>query len=479
MSNERTAQEWITVKNEARSDIERVTPLLRQATNNLNLVNDKFNSLSGIENQLRGDPDKVTEFEAARNARIDYYRSAVLPARNLEQSLRDELNAAQREFNYAEEQADIALSNAPNTNTNTPPASSLPVDPTDLPPPVFNPIQNDQAILEANQEPQTDTGTTQDVSIKSSPQPVTNDDTYTQFLREFATDEVAETGVNAPYATSNTRGISGQTNNARSQANLQDSDNFALGQDWRVRLVLAENADYLYKGDNPGILEPLIPTNGIIFPYTPIIQVTYSANYDPTNITHSNYKVIQYQSSSVENVNITCDFTAQDTFEANYLLAVVHFLRSSTKMFYGQDQKPKLGTPPPLLYLKGYGAFHFDMHPLVISSFTYNLDNDVDYIRASSSTTLSGVSKDTFNKTNPNSRLSSVGIDQGGLPKPTVFSNPTSGTIEPTYVPTKVQIQIQCIPVVSRKDISDRFSFRDYATGALLRGSKNNNAGIW
>lgn len=353
----------------------------------------------------------------------------------------------------------------------------------------------DQSIIDANEEPQNATDLQfseqqSQLAEANEPPAVDNDPAYNSSFADDAAASAAAAPVNsdlygyeydgaAPYATSNTRGISGDNINARSQSVLQDSTNFGLQQDWRVRLTLAPGADgYLYKASDPGILRPLISTKGIIFPYTPQVNVTYTANYDPTTLTHSNYKILQYQNSAIENVQITGDFTAQDTFEADYLLAVIHFLRTCTKMFYGQDQKPKLGTPPPMLFLKGFGAFQFDMHPLVITNFTYNLPNDVDYIRASSTTTLAGVSKDTNNQSNVNSRLPN-NVTTGGNPAPVVFNNPTSGSIEPTYVPTKLQIQIACMPVVSRKDVSDRFSFKNYASGQLLRGSKQNNPGIW
>ena len=397
----------------------------------------------------------------------------------------------------------LSAASDPNTNPGTenagvtigtvapqPVITSIPVDP--------NPIPIDQSIIDANQEPQTFqdliNAERQAEFIATNEAPaVDNDPAYNSSFADDAAASAAAAPVNsdlygyeydgaAPYATSNTRGIQGQITSAISQASYQDSVNFGNRQDWRVRLVLAKNADYLYNAKPAGILEPLIATKGIVFPYTPIIAVTYAANYDQQPLTHNNYKVVQYQSSSVDNVQITCDFTAQDTFEANYVLAVIHFLRSATKMFYGQDEKPKLGTPPPLLYLKGYGAFQFDNHPLVIQSFTYNLPNDIDYIRASSTTTLAGVSKDTnttATSTTGTNRQLPQGVAPGGGTTPTVFSNPASGTIEPTYVPTKLQIQLTCIPVTSRKDISDRFSFKDYATGKLLRGSQTSNAGIW
>jgi hypothetical protein len=42
-----------------------------------------------------------------------------------------------------------------------------------------------------------------------------------------------------------------------------------------------------------------------------------------------------------------------------------------------------------------------------------------------------------------------------------------------------MQIAIAAVPIVSRNDISNRFSLRDYATGGLLQGSKTGTGGIW
>ena len=280
----------------------------------------------------------------------------------------------------------------------------------------------------------------------------------------------------------NVRGLGAQTNQARSQATAQDTANFETKQDWRVRLSLAPSATYLYKAENPGILKPLKDTDGVIFPYLPTVNVSYIANYDPQELTHSNYKAYQYRSSSVEQVQITGDFTAQDTAEANYMLSVIHFFRSVTKMFYGQDQNPKPGTPPPLVFLYGLGDFQFNAHPLVVTTFNYSLPNDVDYIRASAPTLAAGVSTAGYttasNSTSPtNTRLSSVGLNTGATASAPQFQ--TNSNSQPTYVPTKMQIQITALPMVTRNDISNNFSLKQYATGALLRGTQNKRAGIW
>ena len=254
---------------------------------------------------------------------------------------------------------------------------------------------------------------------------------------------------------------------------LNSGQDFKPVPDWRVRLSLAPGANYLYKVGigAAGILNPLQETEGVIFPYTPAISVAYAANYTPFDPTHSNYKIYQYTNSSVDAFSITCDFTAQDTTEANYLLAVIHFFKSITKMFYGEDQNPKPGTPPPLCYLSGLGEFQFDNHPLAITGFTYSLPIDVDYIRALPQPATSGAGQATSYS---GQRL----INNGVSTTPPKFSNGSS-TGKPTYVPTKMQISITAHPIVSRNNISNKFSLKEYATGQLLLGKSRNSGGIW
>ena len=255
---------------------------------------------------------------------------------------------------------------------------------------------------------------------------------------------------------------------------LNSGQDFKPVPDWRVRLSLAPGANYLYKVGigAAGILNPLQETEGVIFPYTPAISVAYAANYTPFDPTHSNYKIYQYTNSSVDAFSITCDFTAQDTTEANYLLAVIHFFKSITKMFYGRDQNPKPGTPPPLCYLSGLGEFQFDNHPLAITGFTYSLPIDVDYIRALPQPATSGAGQSTSSSTQ---RLVTSGASTSS-PK---WSNGSSTASKPTYVPTKMQISITAHPIVSRNNISNKFSLKEYATGQLLLGKSRSSGGIW
>jgi len=247
--------------------------------------------------------------------------------------------------------------------------------------------------------------------------------------------------------------------------------------DWRVRLRLAPRSNYLYNAPGPGILQPLKVTDGVIFPYTPTINTSYKANYTPYDLTHSNYRGYFYQNSAVEQIGIKGTFTAQDTNEADYLLAVIHFFRSVTKMFYGQDALR--GAPPPLVYLSGFGQFQFNEAPCVVSNFSYNLPADVNYIRAGSNmangTNLLNKAIRQSLPTNPLSgalqRLFNAGMSKGALP----IRIPTEGSSfgidgKSTYVPTKMEIDITLLPVQSRKQVSQQFSLENFANGNLIKG---------
>ena len=249
--------------------------------------------------------------------------------------------------------------------------------------------------------------------------------------------------------------------------------------DWRVRLQLAQGANYLYKAAQPGILQPLVVTDGIIFPYTPKIDLSYKANYSQTELTHSNYKGYFYQNSSPGDITLTAHFTAQDTAQANYVLAVIHFFRSATKMFYGQEAQR--GSPPPMVFLTGLGQYQFNQHPCLISEFTYSLPDDVDYIRAQTSNQV-GLNLTSVNSNKQSvatnaifasvQRLAAAFTSKGALSS-TPFgstSTPNLASGSPTYVPTKIDITVRLLPVQTRQQVSKQFSVKGFADGNLLRG---------
>jgi hypothetical protein len=274
------------------------------------------------------------------------------------------------------------------------------------------------------------------------------------------------------------------TEKAKQQATIQARYKQPGNTDWRVRLSLGPKAQYLYNANDPGILAPLKAgsgTDGVIFPYTPSITTTYSANYEQYDLVHSNYRGLFYKNSRVGDIQIRGIFTAQNTTEANYLLAVIHFFRSATKMFYGQD--PERGTPPPICLLNGFGGYQFSDHPVVISSFNYTLPNDVDYIRT---TNPNNFGLNLTNRYNPSgaslpaggslaglTRLASALLPKGAQTTPpgisTVAGSVTNNT-PASYVPTKMEIDITLIPAQTRAQVSKQFSLAGFANGKLLEG---------
>ena len=273
--------------------------------------------------------------------------------------------------------------------------------------------------------------------------------------------------------------IAGGLNLARQQTAISAQRGQQQSNDWRVRLQLAQGANYLYKAAQPGILQPLVPTDGIIFPYTPKIDLSYKANYSQTDLTHSNYKGYFYNGSNLGDIGITAHFTAQDTAQANYLLAVIHFFRSATKMFYGQDAQR--GSPPPLVFLSGLGQYQFNNHPCLISEFTYNLPDEVDYIRAQT-TNQAGLNLTSVNSDKQSvatnaifasvQRLAAAFTTKGALTTTPFGSKnvPNLAQGSPTYVPTKMDITIRLLPVQTRQQVSKQFSVKGFANGDLIKG---------
>jgi len=269
----------------------------------------------------------------------------------------------------------------------------------------------------------------------------------------------------------------GLLDTARRQAAVRDLVN-ANANDWRVKLSLAPGATYLYKtpGD-AGILEPLRSTDGVIFPYTPRIDTTYSANYTDYELVHTNYRQYYYKGSRVNEIFLTAEFTAQDTAEADYLLAVIHFFKSATKMFYGQDNER--GSPPPIVFLKGLGNYQYNNQPCVIQQFNYNLPDDVDYIRARSVQIAQNQSLQ-FRKPLAATADYSLSLDsiwarltganlQAGAERNFPPASDLQTSSDATYVPTRIQMSIELLPIQSRGQVSNEFSLTDYASGKLLK----------
>jgi hypothetical protein len=272
----------------------------------------------------------------------------------------------------------------------------------------------------------------------------------------------------------NQGGVNSQVRQTRNQPNNRALAQFPVNTDWRVVLRLAPGANYLYAAPNAGLLQPLKTTNGVVFPYTPTITTAYRADYQNYDLTHSNYRGYFYKSSYMDDIQLGCTFTSQSTADAAYVLAVIHFFRSVTKMFYGQDAQR--GSPPPLVYLSGLGDYQFNNHPCVVSQFNYKLPADVDYISSGSPNNLGlnlqplqNLYSTTLNAVAPTvTRLATAFLPRGAenerpAPLQALLSNPT-------YVPSKIDIDIVLKPIQTRSQVSKQFSLKNFANGNLLKG---------
>jgi len=161
-------------------------------------------------------------------------------------------------------------------------------------------------------------------------------------------------------------------------------DGSVAPKDWRVSISVPSRIQEYMQGGS--LLDPLARTNmRCVFPYTPTVLVSHSANYNAMQPLHTNYPYYAYENSRVDQITITADFFVQNEAEAQYWIAMVHFFKTVTKMNYGGND-PDRGLPPPVCRLNGYGDYTFNNVPVVISNFQFDLKKDVDYI----STGLSG-----------------------------------------------------------------------------------------
>ena len=203
--------------------------------------------------------------------------------------------------------------------------------------------------------------------------------------------------------------------------------------------------------DCDNILQPIRQTNGIIFPYTPNVMTGGMANYGNFHFTHSNYPYYQYQNSMPEPIQVTGDFTAQTNEEARYLLAVFKFLRASTMIEYGKQsaQTGKAGTPPPVLRFNYMGGHMFNEVPVVVTTFNYILENDVDYVEVQLPGGRAGQTKAVESVISPGESI--------------IVQNENR-----TYVPTLVTISIQLQVQPNPKDLRDNFDLDKFKRGDLI-----------
>jgi hypothetical protein len=265
---------------------------------------------------------------------------------------------------------------------------------------------------------------------------------------------------------------------------LFDSD--TNSDDWRVRLSMPSWPAF----SSSPVLKPLKETGGLIFPFTPQINISSSAKYSAVSPTHNNFDFQAYENSSPGSISIVAPFNVEDAKQALYWIAAVHYLRSASKMFTGRDSLA--GNPPPIVTLNAYGNYVFKNVPVVITNFSCTLDAQCDYIPtdvvgsalgvatgildnvgglASSigglAGSLGGIGSAVSSITNTISDVTNLAAGVTSLLGGLGIGGSTSGG--QTYVPTKSSFQVTLQPAYSRASAKN-FSLQQFVQGGYMSG---------
>lgn len=171
-----------------------------------------------------------------------------------------------------------------------------------------------------------------------------------------------------------------------------------------------------------GLLNPLKETGGLVWPYTPTISYNQEIDYQQIAMVHANQDFHVYSKTPAVQLQVNGDFTVQNQKEGQYALAAIHFLRTVTKMNFGESD-PLAGTPPPVLLFNAYGAFVFNNLPVIVKGFQIEFPDSVDYVqvKASGSTTTTTTRTVTSNREVPLNIPAVPTLPQGIVPPHLVF----------------------------------------------------------
>ena len=232
--------------------------------------------------------------------------------------------------------------------------------------------------------------------------------------------------------------------------------------DKRIRIRAPAGQQNTIYGDPNNATNPmrlLHETNGLVFPFTPTITYSQNPNWATQELTHTIQQYYYFTSTNSAEINITGEFTVQNPREGQYLLAVFHFLRSYSKMHFGEKEpQQSRGLPPPILQLDGYGDYMFNSLPILIRSWSMDMLKDVDYVEVPVNSQLPQPITDP-------SELTAITTRETTSPM-------SADLVGVAYLPAYTNISINAIvqqpPVKLRKE----FSLTAFRNGELL-GKKN------
>ena len=132
----------------------------------------------------------------------------------------------------------------------------------------------------------------------------------------------------------------------------------------------------------------------------------------------------------MQEFTITGEFTAHTASEGRYIEGGMHFLKSAMKIGFGENDEHR-GVPPPVLEFSAWGEAWAKKIPVVIATFSYNIDSSTDYVWS---------------------------VLDGQAP-----------TFNDSMMPLKTSFIINLAPTYSTKNTRTNFTSKEFYNGNLLR----------
>lgn len=237
-------------------------------------------------------------------------------------------------------------------------------------------------------------------------------------------------------------------------------------------------------------------SSGLIFPYTPSVSFSHTAEYDSTSIMHSNLTYQSYKYSPPPTIGVTGTFTADNRDNALHMLSAIWFCVACTKCDFGEKSNYP-GLPPPILYLNGYDHL-IDNIPVIIKSVNYKYPEDKHYVNL-----VLDMSKDynkneafcqiydsysTYEETKEHTpgsfeydRLNFVDIYTKSQPDPfDSYSKSVSikehkdGISMSFWLPTEMSLELQLVVQPNLLKTKKQWSLNGYKTGLLMTNNSKN-----
>jgi hypothetical protein len=181
---------------------------------------------------------------------------------------------------------------------------------------------------------------------------------------------------------------------------LDTDETLKNSYDWRARLRPKKGGEsdfYQKTTGNPEfddyLLRPIEESGGMVWQYTPTIMVQGQTNYGQAHNQGMNYQINTFENSLPPALPVSADFTANNIYEARYLLAIFTFLKICGKGTFGDSavKSGDYGRPPPVLLFEYMGDHMFNKVPVVVTSYSITLPEEVDYVPVKVGTTVTHV----------------------------------------------------------------------------------------